>query len=77
MSTEKSNGVFILKHSKHNKYNIFTVPTHQHIWHIILYTVIDQWSGFRPGTLTRPKKAPAKSIHSFTEKHCDGHPSKY
>ena len=29
--------------------------------------VIDQWSSLRPNALTRPRKAPARSIHSSTE----------
>ena len=39
----------------------------RHIWHILHYTVIDQWSGFRHNVLTCPRKAPARSIHSYTE----------
>ena len=47
----------------------FTVLTHQHIWHILHYMVIDQWSGFHPSALTRPRKAPARSIHSSTDEN--------
>ena len=44
---------------------------HRHIWHILHYMFIDQWSSFRPNALTRPRKAPARSIHSSTEEqHC-------
>ena len=38
------------------------VSTHRHIWHILHYMVIDQWSSFRPKALTRARKAPARSI---------------
>ena len=35
------------------------------------YMVKDQWSGFHPSALTRPRKAHARSIHSSTEeKQC-------
>ena len=53
------------------KVNCCNFYIHQHIWHILHYTVQDQWSGFSPSALTRPRKAPARSIHSSTEEqHC-------
>ena len=56
-------------HSYHHPHS--QCQSHWHIWHILHYTVIDQWSGFRPNALTRPRKAPARSIHSSTEEqHC-------
>ena len=64
---------FIAHFESYAQSKLFQIPNwkHRHIWHILHYTVIDQWSGFRPSALTCPRKAPARSIHSSTEEqHC-------
>ena len=43
----------------------------RHSGHILHYMVINQSIGFSPNALTRPRKGPARSIHSSTEEqHC-------
>ena len=47
------------------KYMAHTFDTSTH------FPLYGQWSGFRPSALTRPRKAPARSINSSTEEqHC-------
>ena len=61
----------LFKHGPNGSTNHIQGPEYIKSLSTINYTVIDQWSGFRPSAFTRPRKSPARSIHSSTEEqHC-------